>query len=408
MPSSVIVHYGELALKGRNRPWFVSMLVRSIKEVLKGLDVRGVKPLVGRIVISLGPEGDRQWDDVRDRMSRLPGIGNFARATHVLPDLDAIANAVVEGVAGRSAASFRVTARRADKRFLTPSPDIEREVGRRVQAATGWPVNLNHPDMHIRIEVLTADAFFHFMKEPGVGGLPIGTSGKVMTLLSGGIDSPVAAWRMMRRGCRSHFVHFHSYPIQSRASQDKARELARLLTRFQLRSRLFMVPFGSIQQQVVVAVPPALRVVVYRRLMMRIAERIAQTAGAHALVTGDSVGQVASQTIENLAAVGEVSTLPILRPLVGFHKEEITRDAQHIGTYETSILPDEDCCRLFTPRYPTTGARPGEAEVAESGLDIAMLVDRAMAETAVEEFKFPMVNLAPFEAPPTPAPAEAQ
>ena len=407
MPSSVIVHYGELALKGRNRPWFVSMLVRSIKEVLKGLDVRGVKPLVGRIVIRLGPEGDRQWDEIRERLSRLPGIGNFARATHVAPDLDAIATAVAEGVAGRSAASFRVTARRADKRFLTPSPDIEREVGRRVQNATGWPVNLNHPDMHIRIEVLTEDAFFHFMKEPGVGGLPIGTSGKVMTLLSGGIDSPVAAWRLMRRGCRTHFVHFHSYPIQSRASQDKARELARLLTRFQLRSRLFLVPFGSIQQQVVVAVPPPLRVVVYRRLMMRIAERIAQTAGAHALVTGDSVGQVASQTIENLAAVGEVTTLPILRPLIGFHKEEITRDAQRIGTYETSILPDEDCCRLFTPRYPTTGARPGEAEAAEAGLDIGTLVDRALAETSVEEFKFPMVNLAPFEAPATPAPAVA-
>jgi len=406
MPSSVIVHYGELALKGRNRPWFVSMLVRTIKEVLKGLDVRGVKPLVGRIVIRLGPDGDRQWDEIRERLSRLPGIGNFARATHVVPDLDAIASAVAEGVAGRSAESFRVTARRADKRFQTPSPDIEREVGRRVQAATGWPVNLNNPDMHIRIEVLTADAFFHFMKEPGVGGLPIGTSGKVMTLLSGGIDSPVAAWRLMRRGCRTHFVHFHSYPIQSQASQEKARELTRLLTRFQLRSRLFMVPFGSIQQQIVVAVPPPLRVVMYRRLMMRIAERIALTAGAHALVTGDSVGQVASQTIENLSAVGEVTTMPILRPLVGFHKEEITRDAQRIGTYETSILPDEDCCRLFTPRYPTTGARPGEAELAEAGLDIGALVDRALAETSVEEFKFPMVNLAPFEAP-TPAPAEA-
>ena len=214
--------------------------------------------------------------------------------------------------------------------------------------------------------------------------------------------SPVAAWRLIRRGCRAHFVHFHSYPILSNASQEKARALAKLLTRYQLRSRLYLVPFGGIQQQIVVAVPPPIRVVIYRRLMMRIAEQLAITAGAHALVTGDSVGQVASQTIDNLAAVGEVTSLPILRPLVGFHKEEITLDAQHIGTYETSILPDEDCCTLFTPRYPTTGARPGEAELAEADLDVRALVERAVADTVVEEFRFPMVNLAPSTAVVTP------
>lgn len=402
MPSSVIAHYAELALKGRNRVWFTSMLVRTIKDVLQGLDVRDVRPVVGRIIIRLGPKGDDQWTEIRDRLSRLPGISNFARATHVMPDLDAIASAVAAGAAGHSADSFRVTARRADKRFPAGSPEIEREVGRRVQQATGWPVDLSHPDLHIRVEVLTSDAFFHFSKEPGMGGLPLGTSGKVMTLLSGGIDSPVAAWRLIRRGCRAHFVHFHSYPILSNASQEKARALAKLLTRYQLRSRLYLVPFGGIQQQIVVAVPPPIRVVIYRRLMMRIAERLAITAGAHALVTGDSVGQVASQTIDNLAAVGEVTSLPILRPLVGFHKEEITLDAQHIGTYETSILPDEDCCTLFTPRYPTTGARPGEAELAEADLDVRALVERAVADTVVEEFRFPMVNLAPSTAVVTP------
>jgi thiamine biosynthesis protein ThiI len=390
MPSSVIAHYAELALKGRNRVWFTSMLVRTIRNLLEGLDVRDVRPVVGRIIIRLGPSGDDQWSEIRDRLSRLPGISNFARATHVAPDLDAIASAVASGVAGRSAESFRVTARRADKRFPVESPDIERE-----EEATGWPVDLTKPDLHIRVEVLTSDAFFHFLREPGIGGLPLGTSGKVMALLSGGIDSPVAAWRLIRRGCRAHFVHFHSYPILSNASQDKARALVRLLTRHQLRSRLFLVPFGGIQQQVVVAVPAPLRVVVYRRLMMRIAERLALSAGAHALVTGDSVGQVASQTIDNLAAIGEVARLPILRPLVGFHKEEITLDAQRIGT---SILPDEDCCTLFTPRYPTTGARPGEADLAEAGLDTIALVERAVAETSVEEFRFPMVNLAPSTA----------
>jgi thiamine biosynthesis protein ThiI len=396
--SSVVVHYGELALKGRNRPWFTSMLVRTIEAVLRGLDVRDVRPLVGRIIIRLGPRGDAEWPEVRERLSRLPGIGNFARATHVVPDLDAIAAAVAAEAVHQSARSFRVTARRADKRFPIPSPDIEREVGRRVQQATGWPVDLSRPDVHVRVEVLSSDAYFHFSREPGVGGLPIGTSGSVMALVSGGIDSPVAAWRMIRRGCRTHFVHFHSYPILSATSQEKVRELVRLLTRFQLRSRLFLVPFGGIQQQVVVSVPPPLRVVVYRRLMMRIAERLALRTHAHALVTGDSVGQVASQTIDNLAAIGEVVTLPLLRPLVGFHKEEITADAQRIGTYTTSVIPDEDCCTLFTPRYPTTGARRGEAEVAEADLDVAALVANAVDAAALEEFRFPMVNLAPAEA----------
>ena len=387
--SSVIVHYGEVALKGRNRPWFVSILVRSIRSCLKGLDVRDVRPMVGRIVIRLGGNGEAQWAEIRSRLSRLPGIGNFSRATHVAPDVDAIAASVAAAVSGRTASSFRISARRADKRFATPSPEIERVVGRAVQAATGWRVDLSNPALNIRVEVLSADAFFHFTKEPGAGGLPIGSSGRVMSLLSGGIDSPVAAWRLVRRGCRAHFVHFHSYPILSSTSQEKVRELVKILTRSQLRSRLYLVPFGSIQQQVVISIPPALRVVVYRRLMMRIAERLAVTSGAHALVTGDSVGQVASQTLKNLAAVGDVTRLPILRPLIGFDKEEITLNAQRLGTYETSIIPDEDCCTLFTPRYPTTGARPGEAEAAEVELDVAALVDRAIAETVVETYSFP-------------------
>jgi thiamine biosynthesis protein ThiI len=394
--TSVVVHYAELALKGRNRPWFASILVRSIRRALAGLDVRLVRPMGGRIVIDLGPAGDAQWDEIRARLSRLPGIGNFARAMHVAPDLDAIATAVASGAAARTAPprSFRITARRADKRFAASSPEIEREVGRRVQLATDWPVDLSHPDLNIRIEVLTSDAYFHFAKEPGAGGLPVGTGGKVMVLLSGGIDSPVAAWRMIRRGCRAYFVHFHSYPILSRTSQDKARELVRRLTEYQLRSRLFLVPFGAIQQQVVVSVPPALRVVVYRRLMLRIAERLGYAMGARALVTGDSIGQVASQTLRNLIAVGEVARMPILRPLIGFHKEEITADAQRIGTYETSIVPDEDCCTLFTPRYPTTGARVGEAARAESELDVEALVNRAVEDAVVEDFRFPVLKSA--------------
>jgi thiamine biosynthesis protein ThiI len=390
--SSVVIHYGELALKGRNRPWFINTLVRSIRTALADLEVRDTRAMMGRIVVRLGPSAD--WEDVRARLARVPGIGNFSRATHVAPDLAAMGDAIVAAVAGRSAASFRVAARRADKRFPVPSPDIEREIGRRVQTATGWPVNLSSPDVTIRIEVLSSDAFFFFDKHAGAGGLPVGTSGKAMCLLSGGIDSPVAAWRLIRRGCRAYFVHFHSYPILSNTSQEKARSLVEILTRAQLRSRLFLVPFGGIQQQVVVTVPPPLRVVAYRRLMVRIAEHLARRVGAHALVTGDSLGQVASQTIDNLGVIEGAAKLPILRPLIGFDKEEITAEARRIGTYDVSIIPDEDCCTLFTPRYPATRASHAGVEGAEAALDVEMLVRQAVDAASMEDFRFPVLRSA--------------
>lgn len=387
--TSVVVHYGELALKGRNRPWFLNTLVRTIRASLADLDVRSVKAFIGRIVIRLGSDVD--WSDVRTRLARIPGISNFAHAVHVPTTLEAMADAVLAGLPGRTATSFRVTARRADKRFPIPSPDIERYIGERVQAVTGWPVDLSNPQFVIRVEVLTDDAYVFLDREPGAGGLPVGTGGRVMALLSGGIDSPVAAWRIIRRGCRAHFVHFHSYPILSRASQEKARELVTLLTGYQLRSRLFLVPFGSIQQQIVVSVPPPLRVVIYRRMMLRIAEALAEQSGAHALVTGDAVGQVASQTIENLGVVGSVARMPVLRPLVGMDKEEITRDAQKLGTYRTSIIEDQDCCTLFTPPFPTTRASLAAVEAAEAALDIPHFIHTACADAVLENFRFPAV-----------------
>jgi thiamine biosynthesis protein ThiI len=387
----IVVHYGELALKGRNRPWFINLLVRSIRQALRGLQVVSVRPLIGRILVTLSSDDD--WLPARERLAAIPGIGNFSRGYETRADLDNIGDAILARLEPRNVASFRVSARRVDKRFPIPSPEIERAIGKRVQDRMGWPVNLSHPAFVIRIEVLTTNAFFSFDREPGTGGLPVGTGGKVLALLSGGIDSPVAAWRLIRRGCRASFVHFHSYPILSRTSQDKARDLVRQLTRYQLRSRLFLVPFGSIQQQVVLGVPPPLRVVIYRRLMVRIAERLGERVGAHALVTGDAVGQVASQTVDNLAVVGRVATLQILRPLVGMDKEEITADAQRIGTYQTSIVEDEDCCTLFTPRFPTTRAAVADVERAEAALDIEALVAAGLDGVVVEDFNFPMLQL---------------
>ncbi len=387
---SIIVHYQEIALKGKNRPWFMSRLVQNLRGAVADLDVRAVRALMGRIELVLGPGATRE--EVGDRIRRTFGVANFSYASRTPLDLEALAAAILRDLEGRDCASFSVSARRADKRFPLTSPQVEREVGGRIKEARGWTVDLENSELVIHVELLTSEAFYFFAKERGPGGLPTGTAGRVLCLLSGGIDSPVAAHRMMKRGCAVTFVHFHSYPILSRASQDKARELVTLLTRWQQRSRLYLVAFGEIQQQVVLSVPAPMRVVVYRRLMLRIAERIAQARRAQALVTGDVVGQVASQTLENLAVVGNVATLPLFRPLIGMDKDEITAQAIALGTYPISIIPDQDCCTLFTPRNPQTRARPGPIEAAELALPIDEIVERAASDAVVEDFQYPMVG----------------
>jgi len=386
---SVVIHYGEIALKGKNRPWFVTRLARNIREATSDLDIAEVRVLMGRIELVLGPE--LTFEQASERIGLVFGIGNFARAGRAPLDIEAIAKEILNDLGPENPATFRVSAKRADKRFPLSSPEIEREVGGRIKEARNWTVNLRNPEFTIRVEALTREAFYSFGTVRGPGGLPVGASGRVACLLSGGIDSPVAAWRMLRRGCRVLFIHFHSYPILSRASQEKARELAKLLTRYQFRSRLFLVPFGDIQQRVVLAVPPPLRVVVYRRLMMRIAERIARTHRAQGLVTGDVVGQVASQTIENMTTIGSVVTMPVLRPLIGMDKEEITAEAIRLGTYPISIIPDQDCCTLFTPKHPATKAKPHEVERAEADLPIEEIVAQAVAAAEIEQFRFPDV-----------------
>ncbi|HQZ39077.1 MAG TPA: tRNA uracil 4-sulfurtransferase ThiI [Vicinamibacterales bacterium] len=394
---SVLLRYQELALKGKNRPWFQRHLIRHLRRALTGLGVREVRVPMGRIEVVVGR--DSAVAEVRERLRYVFGIANFSVATRVSLDVDAIGDGILRDLPIGDPSSFRVRVRRADKRFPVRSPEIERVIGGRIAAARGWSVNLRDPGLTIGVEIVPGEAFYHFGKEPGAGGLPTGTGGRVVALLSGGIDSPVAAWRMMRRGCTATFVHFHSYPFLSRASQDKARELAAFLTRFQLSSRLQLVPIGEIQRQVTLAVPSALRVIVYRRLMFRVATRIAARVGAHGLVTGDAVGQVASQTLENMAVTGAAVPLPVFRPLIGMDKDEITAAAQRLGTYPVSIVPDEDCCTLFTPRHPVTRARLDEIESAERGLPIEEFTEQAIRQSVVERFECPAIVSGP---PPRP------
>ncbi len=384
---SIVVHYQEIALKGRNRPWFISRLVNNIRRATADLDVGPVRPLMGRIEIVLGPKAC--YEQVRGRLSRVFGIGNFGHAGRASLDIEEIAAAIIRDLGDTETPTFRVSVKRADKRFPMKSPEIEREVGGRVKLAKGWKVDLDHAALTITVEMLATEAFYTFAKDRGPGGLPTGASGKVACLLSGGIDSPVAAWRMMKRGCSVLLVHFHSYPFLSRASQEKVRELAQMLTTYQQRTQLFLVAFGEIQRQVVLTVPAPLRVVIYRRLMVRIADRIARTHGARALVTGEVIGQVASQTLENMSVIAEATDLPILRPLVGMDKEEIVAEAQRLGTFDVSIVPDQDCCQLFTPKHPATRATRAAVAAAESRLPIEAMVAEAAAGAAIEQFSFP-------------------
>ena len=387
---SVIVRYQEIALKGRNRPWFVDRLVSNLRAVTADLDVVRVRPLMGRLELVLGPKAD--WDKVKQRIASTFGVANFGRASRSSRSIDQLSTSIVETLSTErhgDIKSFRVTARRADKSYALTSPEIEREVGGRVKTAIGWNVDLVHPDLVIWIEILPTEAFYSIDKYPGPGGLPSGTSGPVMSLLSGGIDSPVAAYRLMKRGCRVRFVHFHSYPLLSHASIDKVRELTQLLTSYQLQSRLYLVAFGYIQRRIVLSAPAPLRVVLYRRFMMRIAQRLARRCRARALVTGESVGQVASQTIENLSVINAVVTLPVLRPLVGSDKDEISDESRRLGSYPISIIPDEDCCQLFTPRHPATKAHLDQVEDAESQLAVDEMITEAVDAVEVESFSFP-------------------
>jgi thiamine biosynthesis protein ThiI len=386
--SAVVVHYHEISLKRGNRPLFLRHLARNLGRATADLGPVPVRQLSGRIVLDL--DGHPDPEAVRDRVRRVCGVASVSLAYRVPSTLEAMKGVVGRLLEGRQFPTFRITARRAFKSYPMSSVDLNRALGAFVlERVPASRVDLDEPALNIRVEVLPAETFVSLDRVPGPGGLPVGASGTVAALLSGGIDSPVAAWRTMKRGCRVLFVHFHSVPYLPDTSQGKARALVERLTEWQYDSRLHLVPFGDIQRAVVLSVPPPARVVIYRRLMVRIAEALARRAGAQALVTGESLGQVASQTLENIACIDEAAAMPILRPLIGMDKLEITDEARRLGTFEISIEPDADCCTLFVPRHPATRLSAGEARAAEARLELDRLVAAGVDGATLETFAFP-------------------
>jgi thiamine biosynthesis protein ThiI len=388
----LVVHYHEISLKRGNRPLFLRHLRRNVERALADTGPAAIEQLSGRVLVDL--EGHPAPEAARDRAARVFGVASVTLAYRTPSTLDAMKALLDRLLEGRSFASFRITARRAFKTYPMSSVDLNRALGAFVMARVPTRVDLEHAEQVIHVEVLPAETYISLDRVEGPGGLPVGSSGTVAVLLSGGIDSPVAAWRMMKRGCRVLFVHFHSVPYLPDTSQAKARSLVETLTHWQYASRLHLVPFGEIQREVVLSVPPPLRVVVYRRLMLRITQELARRAGALALATGESLGQVASQTLENIACIDEAATLPVLRPLIGMDKLEITTTAQRIGTFEISIEPDADCCTLFTPRHPATRTTLDEIRAVEAGLDLERLVAAGADGAGLETFAFPAAGAA--------------
>ena len=384
---SVLIRYHEIALKKGNRPYFTELLKRNLLAAVRDLGVKEIRSLPARLLVTFKSEIDTQI--AIQRIRTVFGVANFSPVERTARDIEVLRTRILKSLNGIHFASFRVDTQRGDKTFSLTSPEINRQLGAAVKEKSGARVDLSHPEFTVTVEILPQDAFFGFDKIPGAGGLPVGASGRVVSLISGGIDSPVAAYRMMQRGCRLIFVHFHSTPYLDKTSQEKVRQLVTALTRHQFLSRLYLVPFGEIQRQIVAAVSRPLRVVLYRRMMLRIAEGVARKEKAKALLTGESLGQVASQTLDNMSVIQQAATLPILRPLVGMDKQEIIDQARRIGTFEISSIPDQDCCQLFVPKHPATKAKPWEVEEAESKLDVAELMRMGIENTINEEFTFP-------------------
>jgi thiamine biosynthesis protein ThiI len=382
----ILIHYHEIGLKGKNRGKFERRLATNINRALKGVPCGSVQRLSGRMMLALTPQSP--LGVIRERLSTVFGIANFSEAVVVERNIEAIRETAWALAQKAEFESFKMVTKRGDKTFPLNSEEINRDVGFHIQNLSGASVQMDNPDLTCFVEIAPQKIFIYAEKIPAPGGLPVGSNEHAVSLISSGIDSPVASYKLMKRGVKLTYVHFHSQPYTNRNSQRNTEEIVRLLNRHQFISDLYSVPFVEIQRHIMTQAPTSYRVIFYRRAMLRIAEAIAKKVDAKALVTGESVGQVASQTLSNIRAIEEVTSLPILRPLAGDNKEEIINEARRIGTYEISIEPYEDCCSVFVPKHPETHAKLERVHEIEANLDLAPLIEQTLEQTERKTFKF--------------------
>ena len=388
----IVVHYHELWLKGRNRRFFLGKLFTALRQALGGISVERIEQPGDRFLVRLG--AGASLDEALGRVERVVGIAYYAVARPAERSIEDLCRAAWDEVEPLDFRTFAVRARRSDKSFAHHGMEIESTVGRflleklRAQGRS-VSVKLKNPELTCHVEITPGPALVYARKVPGAGGLPANTAGRVACLLSGGYDSAVAAYQMMKRGAHLSFVHFYGTGARpGESSLHVASRLARQLTPYQFRARLYRVPFEAIQREIVRLAPESARILLYRRMMLRIAETLARRERALALVTGDSLGQVASQTLRNLVAVDAAAHKPVFRPLIGADKMEILATARKIGTYDISSEPFHDCCPVFMPRTPALYASPEELDQAEANLDIAALIRQGILGTTVERFTY--------------------
>ena len=372
----IVIHYAEVGLKGKNRVFFEKKLAHNIKQSLRGTGYAEVKRRHDRIVVHL--KQDTDIVEIEKRLRSVMGIAHFELVYRTEKDITAMKDTALQLTKGKNFETLKVETKRSDKTFPLTSPEVSSEVGGYLIQNTGAQADMHNPDLRFWINISHNDAYIYMNKLQGIGGLPVGVSGKVLVMLSGGIDSPVAAWQMIKRGAKAVFIHFYSYPYTDKASLEKVMELTRILAESNYRSVIYLVPFAELQQIIVTETPAPYRVLLYRRMMTRIAQRVAPLVDAEAMVTGESLAQVASQTLPNLRAIEAIADMPILRPLIGFDKIDIIAKAEQIGTFDVSTLPHQDCCSLFVPKHPATRASLSDLDKAEEGLDISALVEIAM------------------------------
>ncbi|CAM3828476.1 tRNA uracil 4-sulfurtransferase ThiI [Alicyclobacillus pomorum] len=388
MTQHIIVRYGEISLKGKNRAEFERILVRNMKQKLAGCKGVRIHHTGGRMMVE---SDETQVSNVLSRLQNVFGIVSLSPAKVTGLDVDQMSTAVVDTLSDAvkvdHARTFKIEVRRANKRFPMQSLELARVLGgRALQAVSDITVDVHHPDITVFVEVRDQEAMVYGTKVPAVGGMPVGSAGRVGLLLSGGIDSPVAGWLAMKRGAEVEAIHFHSYPFTSERALQKVEDLAQILADWGGRVHMHTVHFTDVQTEIRKHCPDSLGITIMRRMMLRIAEEIGRRRKLLALVTGESLGQVASQTLESMHVINAVTRWPVLRPLVAEDKVDIMRRARQIGTYETSILPYEDCCTLFVPKNPATRPKLAEVEEAERALAVERLVAEAVERTEMKTF----------------------